>query len=56
VVFRSHQGSRRDDNQTGACGYHHLRCIHPGHLQVFGRALDGLTWLAGGRPFTGRRG
>jgi hypothetical protein len=56
VVFRSHQGSRRDDNQTGVCGYHHLRCIHPGHLKVFGRAPDGLTWLVGGRPFTGRRG
>jgi hypothetical protein len=54
VEYRSQGGSLSDDNQTGACGYHHLDCIHRGHLHVSGLAPDGLTWKVGGEVFTGR--
>jgi hypothetical protein len=54
VEYRSQGGSLSDDNQTGMCGYHHLDCVHPGHLKVSGLAPDGLTWLVDGEPFTGR--
>src|SRR5512132_422498 len=36
------------ENQVAVCAFHHLRCIHGGHLAVFGRAPDGLTWLLDG--------
>jgi hypothetical protein len=54
VEYRSHGGSLSDDNQTGLCGYHHLDCVHPGHMKVSGLAPDGLTWVLGGALFTGR--
>lgn len=40
-------------NQTGICTYHHLRCIHPGHLKVYGKAPGELVWLLGGKRWTG---
>jgi hypothetical protein len=41
--------ARQDENKTGVCGYHHHRCIHPGHVRVWGRAPDELTWIVGGK-------
>ncbi|ACG72028.1 conserved hypothetical protein [Anaeromyxobacter sp. K] len=55
VLFRSHGGGDEAENQVALCAFHHLRCVHAGHLTVFGRAPDGLTWLLGGVPFTGMR-
>jgi hypothetical protein len=56
VLFLSHGGARTAlSNQTGVCTYRHLRCIHPGHLRVYGEAPDGLGWLLGGKRFTGVR-
>jgi hypothetical protein len=52
VLFRSRGGSDDLENQIGLCAFHHLRCIHGGHLAVFGRAPDGLTWLLGGKEWT----
>jgi hypothetical protein len=49
VVFRGRGGGHEDENKTGVCGYHHHRCIHPGHVKVWGRAPDGLTWMVGGK-------
>jgi len=54
VEYRSHGGSNADENQTAVCAYHHLDCIHPGHLKVAGLAPEGLTWTLGGEAFTGR--
>jgi hypothetical protein len=54
VEFRSRGGSDDPANQTGLCAYHHLRCVHPGFMNVFGLAPDGLTWLVGGELFAGR--
>lgn len=54
VLFRSRGGGDALDNQVALCAFHHLRCIHGGHLSVFGRAPDGLTWLLHGRPWDGR--
>jgi hypothetical protein len=54
VEFRSQGGGDEAENQTAACGWHHLDCIHGGHLTVTGRAPDALTWMVSGRPFTGR--
>ncbi|MFY3743515.1 HNH endonuclease [Anaeromyxobacter sp. Red801] len=53
VLFRSHGGGDEAENQVALCAFHHLRCVHGGHLTVFGRAPDGLTWLLDGAPFTG---
>jgi hypothetical protein len=54
VLFLSHGGHRTAlSNQTGVCTFHHLRCIHPGSLRVYGRAPDRLTWLRGGKVFRG---
>jgi hypothetical protein len=49
VIFASHGGPDHDDNRTGVCRYHHHRSIHPGHVRVWGRAPDGLTWVVGGK-------
>jgi hypothetical protein len=57
VEYRSHGGSDADANQTAVCAYHHLDCIHPGHLKVEGLAPDALTWTLNGHDreaFTGR--
>ncbi|HSN89623.1 MAG TPA: hypothetical protein VLS93_00205 [Anaeromyxobacteraceae bacterium] len=56
VEFRSHGGGDEPENQAGACGFHHLRCIHGGWLRVVGRAPDALTWILRGRVWTGPRG
>jgi hypothetical protein len=56
VLFRSHGGSDDAENQLALCPFHHLRCIHGGHLAVFGQAPNGLTWLLGGKPWTGPAG
>ncbi|ACL64425.1 conserved hypothetical protein [Anaeromyxobacter dehalogenans 2CP-1] len=53
VLFRSHGGGDEAENQVALCAFHHLRCVHGGHLTVFGRAPDGLTWLLDGAPFRG---
>ena len=53
VLFRSRGGGDELTNQAGTCAFHHLRCIHGGHLTVTGRAPDGLTWRLHGVPFTG---
>jgi hypothetical protein len=53
VLFRSHGGDDRLDNQVGLCAFHHLRCIHGGYLRVIGRAPDALRWFLGGRPWAG---
>jgi hypothetical protein len=53
VEFRSRGGSDDEANQVGDCAFHHLRCIHGGHLTVVGRAPDALTWLRKGEVFTG---
>jgi hypothetical protein len=53
VLFRSHGGGDDLENQVALCAFHHLRCVHGGHLAVFGRAPDGLTWLLGGTVWTG---
>jgi hypothetical protein len=55
VVFRGRGGWDEDENKTGVCGYHHLRCIHPGHVKVWGQAPDGLTWIVGGRVWKGAK-
>jgi hypothetical protein len=55
VLFRSHGGSDDLDNQIGLCGFHHLRCVHGGHLKVVGRAPDGLRWFLNGEPWDGPR-
>ncbi len=52
VLFRSRGGGDEPENQVALCGFHHLRCVHGGHLTVTGRAPDGLTWLLHGEPFT----
>jgi hypothetical protein len=44
VQFRSRGGGDELENQIGVCRFHHLRCIHAGHLAVTGKAPDGLTW------------
>ncbi len=54
VLFRSRGGGDEPENQTALCSFHHLRCIHGGHLTVTGQAPDGLTWLLHGVPWTGR--
>jgi hypothetical protein len=54
VLFRSRGGGDEAENLAAVCGFHHLRCIHDGHLAVTGRAPDGLTWRLRGVPFTGR--
>ncbi|ACL65869.1 HNH nuclease [Anaeromyxobacter dehalogenans 2CP-1] len=58
IDFRSHGGSDASENLVGLCAFHHLRCIHGGHLSVQGRAPGGLVWLLGGQVWTGphRRG
>jgi hypothetical protein len=53
VEFRSHGGGDDPDNLVGVCGFHHLRCIHAGHLRVEGRAPDALAWFLGGEPWRG---
>jgi hypothetical protein len=53
VLFRSQGGGHEASNQLGVCAFHHLRCIHGGHLSVFGPAPDGLTWLLAGKPWAG---
>ncbi len=53
VLFRSRGGGDELENQAGTCRFHHLRCIHGGHLTVTGKAPDGLTWLLHGVAFTG---
>lgn len=55
VLFRSHGGGHELANQIGTCGFHHLRCIHGGHLRVVGRAPDALRWFLGGRAWSGPR-
>ena len=54
VLFRSRGGGDELENLAALCGFHHLRCVHGGHLTVTGQAPDGLTWLLHGVPFTGR--
>jgi hypothetical protein len=53
VSFRSHGGSDDPENLVGVCAFHHLRCIHAGHLRVEGRAPDALTWFLGGEAWRG---
>ncbi|ACL64147.1 conserved hypothetical protein [Anaeromyxobacter dehalogenans 2CP-1] len=53
VLFRSQGGGDEAENQVALCAFHHLRCVHGGHLTVFGRAPDALIWLLNGAPFTG---
>jgi hypothetical protein len=53
VLFRSRGGDDEAENQIASCAFHHLRCIHGGHLAVFGRAPDGLTWLLAGNEWKG---
>ena len=53
VLFRSRGGGDEMENQIGLCAFHHLRCIHGGHLQVVGRAPDELRWFLGGAPWEG---
>ncbi|HET7754419.1 MAG TPA: HNH endonuclease signature motif containing protein [Anaeromyxobacteraceae bacterium] len=53
VEFRSHGGGDELSNQTGACEFHHLRCIHGGFLRVTGKAPDGLTWWLRGKRWNG---
>jgi hypothetical protein len=48
-----HGGGDQPENQIAACPFHHLRCIHEGHLRVFGQAPAGLTWFLGGRLWRG---
>jgi hypothetical protein len=43
-------------NLVSLCVYHHIRCVHAGHLQVHGSAPDALRWELGGAPFTGMPG
>jgi hypothetical protein len=47
VLYRSRGGDDASENRTGVCWFHHHRCIHPGHVKVWGRAPDGLTWVIG---------
>jgi hypothetical protein len=47
VLYRSQGGGDEPENKTGVCGYHHHRCLHAGHVKVWGRAPDGLTWMLG---------
>jgi len=54
VVFRSRGGGDELENQVGVCAFHHLRCIHGGHLTVRGSAPEGLTWFLNGREWDGR--
>jgi hypothetical protein len=53
IAFRSHGGGDEPENQVAVCSWHHLRCIHEGHLRVFGRAPDELTWFLGGELWSG---
>jgi hypothetical protein len=53
IELRSQGGSDDLANQLALCGFHHLRCVHGGTLQVKGTAPDGLTWLVGGKPWRG---
>jgi hypothetical protein len=53
VEFRSRGGSDDLGNQGGECPFHHLGCIHGGHLAVTGQAPEALTWLRKGKIFTG---
>jgi hypothetical protein len=55
VLFRSHGGGDDLDNQIGVCAFHHLRCIHGGHLRVVGRAPSGLRWFLHGNRWEGPR-
>jgi hypothetical protein len=52
VLFRSRGGGDEPQNLAALCGFHHLRCVHGGHLSVHGQAPDGLTWLLHGAPWT----
>jgi hypothetical protein len=49
VLYRSRGGSDDPANKTGVCGFHHHGCIHAGHLKVWGRAPDALSWVLGGK-------
>jgi hypothetical protein len=50
--FRSQGGSDDADNLIGLCAYHHLRCVHGGHLRI--EVKDGVvTWWLKGKPFDG---
>ncbi len=53
VLFRSHGGGDDLDNQIGVCAFHHLRCIHGGHVRVVGRRPMGC---GGSSTGTGGRG
>ena len=53
VEFRSHGGGDDPANLVGLCAWHHLRCIHAGHLRVEGRTPDALTWFLGGEVWPG---
>ncbi|HET9595492.1 MAG TPA: HNH endonuclease signature motif containing protein [Anaeromyxobacteraceae bacterium] len=53
IAFRSHGGGDEPENQIAVCPFHHLRCIHEGHLRVFGRAPGELTWFLGGELWRG---
>jgi hypothetical protein len=53
VEFRSHGGGDELENQVALCPFHHLRCVHGGHLRVVGRAPDELSWFLVGRPWMG---
>jgi hypothetical protein len=48
LVFRSHGGEKSDENLVSLCAFHHLRCIHGGHMQAWGKAPDQITWVIGG--------
>ncbi len=56
IAFRSRGGSDDPENQVGLCAFHHLRCVHGGHLEVNGLAPDWLTWLLGGVVWMGPQG
>ena len=56
VLFRSRGGGDGLENQIAACAFHHLRCIHGGHLRVVGRAPEGLSWYLHGAPWAGPQG
>jgi hypothetical protein len=53
IAFRSQGGGDEPENQVALCAFHHLRCVHGGHLRVFGRAPDALTWFLGGKVWRG---
>ncbi|HET9598166.1 MAG TPA: HNH endonuclease signature motif containing protein [Anaeromyxobacteraceae bacterium] len=55
IILRSQGGGDEPENQVALCAWHHLRCIHEGHLRVFGRAPHELTWILGGQLWRGPR-